>query len=278
VTLKLFRRHKATHKLGAKLCDDRRPGEDPIERSPRAAIFNEPEYGGDRSYGLTWDAHPAAKIVIFGLPKSGNNWLRALLTDYFEVPGINIFNQRDARGIGLTHVPISPQIEMRTDFIHGALIVRDLRDVVASYYHYTKTERYRSARREYQYEDAEAFYYDFFLSIAVPQFRVNTFADEYARLGVPVIRYERLWDHPVDEMRKLILRWGLPFDRDRMKIVIEKNSLENLKISGKTFEIHIDAAHFRKGGYGNYKEDLPARIVADITERFEVLQKRWGYN
>src|SRR5690606_18504082 len=31
----------------------------------RSPIFNEPEYGGDRSYGLPWDAHPHAKIVVF---------------------------------------------------------------------------------------------------------------------------------------------------------------------------------------------------------------------
>jgi hypothetical protein len=246
--------------------------------SPRAPIFNEPEYGGDRSYGLTWDTHPAAKIVVFGFPKSGNNWLKALLSDYFGVPGINIFNQRDARGVGLTHIPFSSEIEMRSDFIHGALIVRDLRDVVASYYHYTNTPRYRNARRDYQYGDAEAFYYDFFLSIMVPQYQVNNFAQDYARLGIPVIRYERLWDQPLDEMRKLILRWGLPFEGDRMQKVIEMNALENLKVSGKTFEIHIDASHFRKGGYGNYEEDLPAKIVADINERFRDVQKRWGYN
>jgi hypothetical protein len=264
--------------VGRRTIHQAKSPEMPLPSSERAPIFNEPEYGSDRSYGLSWDAHPAAKIVIFGLPKSGNNWLKALLTDYFGVPGINAFNQRNARGVSLTHFPFSPEIETRLDFIHGVVLVRDLRDIVASYYHYANTTRYRKARPDYQYEDVEAFYYDFFLSIKVPQYRVENFAAEYARLGVPVVHYERLWDSPLDEMRKLILRWGFSFDRNRMQEAIESNSLGKLRASGKTFEIHIDAAHFRKGGYGNYKDELSAKIVTDINERFRDVQRRWGYD
>ncbi|MGI8527244.1 MAG: sulfotransferase domain-containing protein [Pseudolabrys sp.] len=263
-------------KLARKKDDQSQSGE-AAQVPARAPIFNEPDYGGDRSYGLTWDAHPAAKIAIFGFPKSGNNWLKAVLTDYFQMPGINLFNQREARGIGLTHIPFSPEIEARTDFIHGVLIVRDLRDVVASFYHYSQTARYKNARRDFQYDSPEAFYYDWFLPITTHQFQINSFADDYARLSVPVLRYERMWDHPLDETRKLVLRWGMPFDVDRMKEAIKNNALENLKVSGKTFEIHIEASHFRRGGYGNYSEDLPPKIVADINERFRDLQRRWGY-
>jgi len=63
-----------------------------------------------------------------------------------------------------------------------------------------------------------------------------------------------------------------------MQAAIDKNSLQNLQSTGKTFEIHIDASHFRKGGYGNYRDDLPPKVVADINERFRDLQKRWGYD
>ena len=35
--------------------------------------------------------------------------------------------------------------------------------------------------------------------------------------------------------------------------------------------------HFRKGGHGNYKNDLPPNIVADISNRFRATQSRWGY-
>lgn len=244
---------------------------------PEALIFNEPQYGGDRSYGLGWEAHPYSKIIVFGLPKSGNNWVKGLLSDYFEKPGINPFQDVEKSGIGITHKPLSTEIRSRQDFIHGVCLVRDLRDLIASYYHYSLTHRFRDARRTYQFDDPEAFYFDWFLSMAVDQYGFMTFVEDYARLSVPVLRYERLWDNPMAEMRKLLLRWGIEFDESRMSEAIEKNSLEALQTTGRIFEKHIDKSHFRKGGYGNYKSDLPPKIVADIEERFSGLQKRWGY-
>jgi hypothetical protein len=245
--------------------------------TPRSPIFNEPEFGGDRSYGLTWNSHPQAKIIIFGLPKSGNNWLKAILTDYFKMPGINAFNQTEKRGVAITHLPLSEQILMRTDFIHGAIIIRDMRDLICSFWHYSQTEQFQERQKVFQYDDVESFYYDWFLSLTVPQFRVTTFTQEYAALAVPVIRYEKLWDNTLAEMRKLILRWGLEFDEDRMTAAIKANAIDVLKTTGKQHEIFVAPSHFRKGGYGDYKNALPAKIIADIEARFAEYQRRWGY-
>jgi hypothetical protein len=242
-----------------------------------SAIFNDPQYGGDRSYGLEWNAHPNAKVVVFALPKSGNVWLMALLSDYFGVPSINIFNDYDKKGVGMTHFPFSEEIRWRDDIIHGACLVRDIRDVISSFYHYSQSERFRSARKEFQYTDIDAFYYDWFLPIVVPQYRVHRNSAEYAELCVPVIRYERLYDDPVSELRKLVLRWGLQFDELRAKEVVSMNSIEKLKENGKTLDIYVDQSHFRKGGYGDYKQTLPQHIINDVSERFRELQRRWGY-
>lgn len=244
----------------------------------RSLIFNEPEYGGDRSYGVAIDSHPYGKIAVFGLPKSGNVWLKSLLSDYFSLPGINLFSQLEQRGVGVSHQPYSPEIAMRADIVHGVCIIRDIRDVIASFFHYTQTERFRSARKEFHYDDIHTFYFDWFLSIIVPQNRWHTFAEEYARMSVPIIRYERLYDDAVEEIRRLVLHWGLEFDRKRAESVVRQNSLEALKKTGKNFEIHVEGSHFRKGGYGNFKNELPEYIVDDISERFAEVQKRWGYS
>ena len=248
-----------------------------VPQRKSSAIFNDPQYGGDQSYGLGWDAHPNAKVVVFALPKSGNVWLMALLSDYFGVPSINIFNEPEKKGVGMTHFPFSDEIRSRDDIIHGVCLVRDIRDVISSFYHYSQTERFRSARRDFQYTDIHAFYYDWFLPIVVPQYRVHRNSAEYAQLCVPVIRYERLYDDPVSELRKLILRWGLRFDELRAKEVISMNSIERLKENGKALDVYVDKSHFRKGGYGDYKQTLPQHIIDDISERFRELQRRWGY-
>ena len=62
-----------------------------------------------------------------------------------------------------------------------------------------------------------------------------------------------------------------------MKSSIAENSFERLKKSGKQAEIFVETTHFRKGGYGNYKNDLPPNIVTDINNRFRAMQSRWGY-
>ena len=80
---------------------------------------------------------------------------------------------------------------------------------MASFYPYTQTDQFKRARPEYHFDSVENFYYDWFLSIIVPQYGVHTFAEEYAQLSVPVIRYERLYDDTLGEMERLIKRWGL---------------------------------------------------------------------
>ena len=131
-----------------------------------------------------------------------------MLCDYFNVPQINMFNQPDGRGVALTHIPFSPEIKMRADIIRGPYLIRDLRDIVASFYPYTQTDQFKRARPEYRFDSVENFYYDWFLSIIVPQYRVHTFADEYAQLGVPVIRYERLYDDTLGEMENSLNAGG----------------------------------------------------------------------
>jgi hypothetical protein len=240
-------------------------------------IFNHPRSFWDESYGVQIDSHPAGKIVVFGIPKAGNIWLKSLLVDYFGLPPVEPMYDIAKPGIGLTHRPFDEDIGNRADFLHGACIIRDLRDVVASYFYYSKTDRFRNARPEFHYDDVESFYYDWFLSRVVPAHKLMIHSEQYARLGVPIIRYEKLRIATTQEIERLVLRWGLNLDRSRLEKAVAENDISKLRSEGKHLEKVIAPEHFRRGGIGTYREELPNSIINDIEIRFARILRRWGY-
>jgi hypothetical protein len=243
-----------------------------------ALIFNPRDIYWSRSVGKALDERPDAKIVVFGLPKSGNVWMQSLLQDYFELPSIDPILEVEKRGVGTCHWAFRDEFWQRADLLHGVCIVRDVRDVVASFFHYAQTDAYRKARPEFDYPDIDSFYYEYFLPRMVTTYRWHQHSQEYAALGVPIVRYERLFAAPQAEFTRLISRWGLPVNEERIRAVIERNSLAELKKGGKTLHSYFPPTHFRRGGSGNYRQELPPYIIADIEERFREFLVRWGYN
>lgn len=223
------------------------------------------------------NSHPAGKIIIIGIPKSGNVWLMSILVDYFSLPAVEPMYDVTKPGIGITHRPFDEHIGNRPDFLHGVCIIRDLRDVVASYYAYAKTKRFRDKRPEFHYDDQESFYFDWFLSRVVTAHELQVHSEEYASLGVPIIRFEKLRSSPEEEIKRLLLRWGFEPDANRVEKAISNNSLAKLKKSGKKLVNQISPEHFRRGGVGTYKEELSESIIKDIEQRFARPLIRWGY-
>lgn len=240
-------------------------------------IFNNSRSFWDESYGIPLESHPAGKIIVFGFPKSGNAWLTALLIDYFGMPPVEPLFDVDKSGIGQTHRPFDEHLGNRADFLHGACIVRDLRDVVASYYAYSRTERFRRNRPEFHFDDLRSFYFDWFLSRAAPAHKLMIHSEQFARLGVPIVRYEALRKDTTAELTRLLLRWGFKPDAEKVRHSVNANLIETLRFTGKMLDNMVAPDHFRRGGIGTYKEELPPDIIADIEDRFARVLRRWGY-
>ena len=94
--------------------------------------------------------------------------------------------------------------------------------------------------------------------------------------GWPMVKYENLWDNGEIELRRLIDRWEIDVTDEKIRQAVEDNSVGGMR-SGKGSYKGLNTQHVRKGGYGNYKEDMPADVLADVEKRFGSFLQRWGY-
>ena len=249
----------------------------PIYRAPyKAPVFNHELSYWYRAYGIALADVYAAKIVIFGIPKSGNVWLQSLLCDALGLAPVDPMAQPKTSGVGMTHLPFCDAVAEREDFLHGVCLVRDPRDVLASFYHYSKTSHFRTARPEFHYDDWNEFYFEWYLSRAVNAFGLAYHSERYAQLGVPIVRYERLRSDPAKEVERLLKRWGLTADEYAIADAVRRNDFLELK-RGKKLNVEVPASHFRSGRSGGFSAEIPADILADFEWRFGHVLARWGY-
>lgn len=237
---------------------------------------NETEYL-PLSYGTPIDSRPDGKIVVFGLPKAGNVWLVSLLADYTGLPPCHPIQDATKAGVGMCHLPYEEAFAHRLDFLHGVYLVRDIRDLIVSYFHNGQTSWFKDDLPNFHYDAIEEFYFEWFLPRVVPYHDIHHHADPYIRFGLPIIRYERLYDNAEEEFGRLVKRLGLPFEEDRVRAAVENNRLNRLQQGGRMLDRMIPPTHFRKGGYGNWKTEMPPSVAQHATTEFRSLLRRWGY-
>ena len=245
----------------------------------KCKIFARTDSYWNDSYGAQLDAQPNSKVIVFGLPKSGNTFLVSLLSQCLGLEIIDPLEQIGEKGVGMTHRPFSATIADRMDLVHGLALLRDLRDIIASFYDYSQTHFFRTARPEFQYTTIESFYYDWFLSRIDKCLRVEDYVAEYARVGVPVVRYEALIANPVGELSRIFHCLGLEVAEVRIQQTVQKLSFDNLKTQGLKFgQLEIPQTHFAVGRCNRYKHVLTPEVLDDIRTRYANFFTRWGYS
>ena len=218
------------------------------------------------------------KIIAVGLPKSGNNWLGFLLADCLDMPQVDPWEGINKSGITHTHEKVSHGIIFRKDIVRVVYLMRDIRDIVVSYYYYSQTEYFKNIVDPSCFcDDIESFYFEYFLTRYMPIHRVVNHAESYIERRVPLIKYEALWDDPMKQLQRLFLRWGIKVEKEKIQYAINNNSIEKLSKTGKKSWEQIPPTHFRKGGHGGYKNILPKKVIEDINYRFGDYLRRWGY-
>jgi hypothetical protein len=244
---------------------------------PESKAFTAPGAFHSRSYGIDMASVPNSKMVVFGLPKSGNVWLVSLLRDYLGLKYVDPFVETDKSGVGMSHLPFSETIGNRTDILHGIYLQRDIRDVVVSYFHHLQRDDWRAGFPHYHCNNIHDFYFEWFLPRVTIFLDIDHHAKIYTALGLPIVRYETLYSAPAAEFERLLRRLGFRIDQEKIAGVVAANDLSVLKVSGKKMETGVPAAHFRRGGHGNFVNELPVTVLRHINARFKPLLEDWGY-
>lgn len=214
-------------------------------------------------------------ILIAGFPKSGNVWLSSLVAGCLD---LSAEHKPGCCHVHYTHKALSDEWLYDSGLFRGVVLIRDLRDVIVSLYHWLQTDGYKNYHKHGPHQifyDLETMYIEFFLR-RFSKMPLAELADGYVERGWPLIKYERLYDNTERELKRLFDIWGIAVSQEKIKAVVSANTITEIKKAG-VLESYIEQDHFRKGGYGNYVNEIPPHILKDIEQRFGDYLRSWGY-
>lgn len=216
------------------------------------------------------------RFLVSAYPKSGNVWVTSLVASCLD---LEVDGDDRSCIATYTHHALEDATMFDPDILRGVVVIRDLRDCIVSLYHFMRTNHFIGVHGPHHiFDDIEDMYFQYYLvhfwnRICSPA----ALPEGYLKLGWPMVRYEKLIDQPEKELRRLFDRWGVDVSDEKIADGVQKNTLDSLrKGKGKTQD-NIEVSHFRKGGYGNYKDELPGKVLSDIETRFGDYLRRWGY-
>lgn len=215
-------------------------------------------------------------IVVVGFPRSGNTWLTRLLAECLGCPsgGAYIDNYQEQAAEGLdreskysvfkTHHEysfIAGNCSNQNNVIH---IVRDIRDIVVSGWHYWDVLDAYSAYCHIQRGCSFGF---------CDWTPWNKFVREFLDTNIYMVKYEDLRTEPELELIKILTHLKIERTYEQIKLAIEAQSFEKRK---KEFiEAKEDAkAHLMyRGEIGRHNEELSPELISLITrENYDTLK------
>ncbi|KKL67103.1 hypothetical protein LCGC14_2138350, partial [marine sediment metagenome] len=156
---------------------------------------------------------PGDRLIVNSVPKSGSAWVIAMLGTLF--------------GRSADHAPELVHVgDIRTASRGGpvfgvVVLVRDMRDVVLSWFHETRRNDLRAGFHAPRYPTVEAFYHEHLLGLMHSQPRfdhgpMTAWLDDVTAQGFPLIRYEDLSTDPQSCLTKLANFWKVDVPPERI--------------------------------------------------------------
>lgn len=227
------------------------------------------------------------KILIVSTPKTGNTWLRNLLAAAYGLPMVELstaFDPAEAEGHGarwIAHQHFYPEPALLSwAEQHGVVLLTTTRhpgDVLISLYHYVQNyvgETAGFGTEATMVSDARPFGEKTASFVKQAFHSLLDISIQWMDTGrSQVVRYEDLWRDPVGTLAALTSRI-YPIELDAIERAVEQCDISVMrKMAGS------DGKFFRKGGAGNWRQDLPPEIVAlfGTVEPYPAQLARLGY-
>lgn len=218
-------------------------------------------------------------FIVNSMPKSGTVWMTAMLEDVLGV--------RAEEQITVSHVA-DLEDDWSKENNHGAVtLVRDMRDVVVSWFHdTTRTDRALGFAAP-RYPNITAFYHELFVGTLLGTRRfyfgdlerwLNLVSAHY----IPIVRYEDMVADTEVCLRKVMTFWRVEVSSDVLRQVVNDHALASMREkigdrSGFVADL-VNQGHIRRGRSGSWLEEMPEHIATDINQRFAGYQRRLGYS
>ncbi|PQB03870.1 sulfotransferase domain-containing protein [Aureitalea marina] len=229
-------------------------------------------------------------IFIAGYPKSGNTWVQNLLTGMLLgsasstippklvselIPDVHaknyykrIFNTMHFK----THdLPMYHHKRV----IH---LIRDPRDVYVSYYHFLNMSGVEEVSFEAMLNGGKGLYKSTWME------HTKSWNNNPHDAQILTVRYEDLLVDPLRQMQNMAKFCDLELTDDLLTDIYRQNTIDSLrkKVSDQGWDYGKQYGKnsinfFRKGGSGNYKEELTKEQIQLINDRTEAMLKHYGY-
>lgn len=217
-------------------------------------------------------------FVVNSMPKAGSVWLIAMLEQLLGV--------KARERITLSHVR-----DIETDWpkpnCHGAVVlVRDLRDVVVSWFHHVQRSDLQNGFAAPRYATLDAFYAEYFLGQLYGSDRyysgdLERWLNRVGALSFPLVRYEDMLRDTAAALRKIMTSWKLDVTDAALRAAARDYTFDRMRatVAGRDGYVaeSVESGHLRAGRAGNWESELPAAIARDVDRRFRAYQRRLGY-
>ncbi|KJS38588.1 MAG: hypothetical protein VR74_05310 [Hyphomonas sp. BRH_c22] len=255
-----------------------RPGGDYLRSLVRSGPVEECFVSYSRAYKAPEAILPPERFFINSFPKSGTIWLMAMVG---EALGIST-----DKHLYLVHGADVEVAYHSVSLIGGVALVRDLRDVVISWYHEALRNDHQSGFKMSRYPDVSSFYYGYFLGRVEgnPQYHFGDLArwiNYLSARAIPIVRYEDMIQDAAGTLQWLFSFWRIGVDEAAVERAVSRTSLSEINHSYGQTDTYIGdrlrAGHARAGTAGGWKAELSQDVVDDIGNRFRSFQERFGY-
>ncbi|MBA2540906.1 MAG: sulfotransferase domain-containing protein [Deltaproteobacteria bacterium] len=245
--------------------------------------------------GRALEVHDDDSFIV-SYPKSGNTWVRFLVanlihaepTDFesmeTRVPTIYKHTSRELAGFDRPRVLKSHEY-FDPRYPRVVYVVRDPRDVIVSYYHYSLRKGFIGEGHSLE-EFGREFVHG--RSNKFGTWQENVASWLAARADSPaflLVRYEDLRSKCAHELSRIARLLGRTTDDATIARAVEASSFERMraleaKSGGATLHLkhkRADVPFVRKGTVGGWKQELPDSVRASIEGTWAPLMKRLGY-